>query len=153
MGLYISSKYPFLGASVDGIITCSKCGVGTLEIKCPYGKKSDNWRNKHPLECASNKSFCAQIDEKKKTLILKTDHNIYIHVWKHVLFLNLVSHTLEMFTYRTYNCCIYMYICRSWRNQKHFNDLQHKSKHTNWTCTCMHIHVKIQLKVHVKCFN
>jgi hypothetical protein len=25
MGLYISLKYHFLGASVDGIITCSKC--------------------------------------------------------------------------------------------------------------------------------
>ena len=64
MGLYISLKYHFLGASVDGIIACSKCGVGTLEIKCP-------------LECASNKSLCAQIDEKKKTLILKMDHNYY----------------------------------------------------------------------------
>lgn len=80
MGLYISSKYPFLGASLDGIITCSKCGVGTLEIKCPYGKKSDIWRNKHPRECASNKGFCAQIDEKKKTLILKMDHNYYYQV-------------------------------------------------------------------------
>jgi hypothetical protein len=43
-------------------------------------KKSDNWRNKHPLECASNKSLCAQIDEKKKTLILKMDHNYYYQV-------------------------------------------------------------------------
>jgi len=33
-GSYISQAYPFVGASPDGIITCSCCvGVGGLEIK------------------------------------------------------------------------------------------------------------------------
>ncbi len=35
-GLIISPSYPFMGASPDGIIECSCCGYGVLEIKCPY---------------------------------------------------------------------------------------------------------------------
>ena len=36
VGLYISKEKPFLGASPDGIISCSCCGKGALEIKCPF---------------------------------------------------------------------------------------------------------------------
>ena len=35
-GLVISSSLPHLAATPDGIITCDCCGVGTLEIKCPF---------------------------------------------------------------------------------------------------------------------
>ena len=30
------TAYPFLGASPDGLVCCSCCGKGLLEIKCPY---------------------------------------------------------------------------------------------------------------------
>lgn len=35
-GLVIDEKRPFLGASPDGIVDCSCCGRGVIEIKCPY---------------------------------------------------------------------------------------------------------------------
>ena len=35
-GLFLSSTYPYLGASPDGIVSCSCCGGGCLESKCPY---------------------------------------------------------------------------------------------------------------------
>ena len=35
-GLLISTKYPFLGATPNGIVSCSCCRTGLLEIKCPY---------------------------------------------------------------------------------------------------------------------
>ena len=35
-GLVVNPLYPHLGASPDGIISCSCCGTGLLEIKCPY---------------------------------------------------------------------------------------------------------------------
>ena len=38
-GLYINPKAPHLGASTDGLISCSCCGLGVLEIKCPYSAK------------------------------------------------------------------------------------------------------------------
>lgn len=34
-GLMIDRKFPFLGATPDGIIICECCGRSLLEIKCP----------------------------------------------------------------------------------------------------------------------
>ena len=41
-GLIISSLFPYLAASPDGIITCDCCGVGTLEIKCPFCRRDES---------------------------------------------------------------------------------------------------------------
>ena len=35
-GLHVNPKYPHLGASPDGLTSCTCCGDGILEIKCPY---------------------------------------------------------------------------------------------------------------------
>jgi len=35
-GLVISTEYPYIGASPDGVVQCDCCGCGVLEIKCPY---------------------------------------------------------------------------------------------------------------------
>ena len=35
-GLLVSTKYPFLGATPDGLVSCSCCGTGLLEVKCPH---------------------------------------------------------------------------------------------------------------------
>ena len=35
-GLVISSKHPFMGSSLDGLLSCECCGSGILEVKCPY---------------------------------------------------------------------------------------------------------------------
>ena len=45
-GLVVNPKYPFLGASVDSNIKCSKCGSGVVEVKCPFGSNSSTlkWR-------------------------------------------------------------------------------------------------------------
>ena len=41
-GLIMNSEYPRFGTSPDGLVTCSCCGDGCLEIKCPYTLKDDN---------------------------------------------------------------------------------------------------------------
>ncbi len=41
-GLLINPHWPFIGASPDGIVCCTCCGKGTLEIKCPYCHKGDS---------------------------------------------------------------------------------------------------------------
>lgn len=38
-GLFIYETFPYVAASPDGIIECSCCGRGVLEIKCPYKYK------------------------------------------------------------------------------------------------------------------
>ena len=40
-GLVLNSQWPHLGASPDGIISCDCCGIGVLEIKCPYCHRTD----------------------------------------------------------------------------------------------------------------
>ena len=34
-GVIVSTTWPYLGASLDGIVTCPKHGTGAVEIKCP----------------------------------------------------------------------------------------------------------------------
>jgi len=60
-GLVINPKWPYIGASPDGIISCSCHGVGILEIKCPYCQSASD-----------NCSFCLKkVDEK-----LYLDHSM-----------------------------------------------------------------------------
>ena len=40
--LLVSIKYPLLGATPDGLISCSCCDTGLLEIKCPYSYRHVN---------------------------------------------------------------------------------------------------------------
>ena len=40
-GLILNPDFPYHGASPDGIVNCSCCGVGCFEIKCP-SKYRDN---------------------------------------------------------------------------------------------------------------
>lgn len=35
-GLIVNPKWPYLGASPDGIVQCTYCPKRVLEIKCPY---------------------------------------------------------------------------------------------------------------------
>ncbi len=35
-GFYISTQFPFLGASPDGIIYVGEGKIALIEIKCPY---------------------------------------------------------------------------------------------------------------------
>ncbi len=34
-GLFLDIETPYIGASPDGLICCSCCGKGVLEVKCP----------------------------------------------------------------------------------------------------------------------
>ena len=35
-GLYVNPLSPHLGASPDGLVSCLCCGLGVLEITCPF---------------------------------------------------------------------------------------------------------------------
>lgn len=42
-GLVINNLYPHFGVSPDGISNCDCCGRGTVEIKCPWTVRNDDW--------------------------------------------------------------------------------------------------------------
>jgi len=66
VGFIVNPKWPWLGASPDGIISSKK----TIEIKCPYSK-----RNESILEACSDKSFFLEIVNGAPKL--KRKHNYY----------------------------------------------------------------------------
>ena len=72
-GLILHPSYPFLGATPDGIVNCSCCGSGVLEIKCPFRCKEKSFE-----DAASQKSFC--LEEDNGDLRLKVDHTYYYQV-------------------------------------------------------------------------
>lgn len=72
-GFEISLEKPEFGASPDGLVTCSCCGSGCLEIKSPYrlglGAKL--------IDLVKLKDFCLQRGEK---IFLDPTHEYYYQV-------------------------------------------------------------------------
>lgn len=73
-GFRIPPLHPFVGASADGYVSCSCCGSGVLEIKCPFKA-----RNLSLSEAAMSADFCLEKDA-QGTLRLKRDHAYYYQV-------------------------------------------------------------------------
>ena len=38
-GLFVDTSQPYIGATPDGTVTCTCCGKGLLEVKCPHCAK------------------------------------------------------------------------------------------------------------------
>jgi hypothetical protein len=68
-GLYVMSDYPFIGCSVDGIISCKCHGKKVFEIKCPFSS-----RHLHPKEVAVQKG-CSIVGN----ISVVTDKSEYYH--------------------------------------------------------------------------
>ncbi|CAN8002810.1 unnamed protein product [Ixodes hexagonus] len=77
-GLHISSKHPFLGASPDGLVDCSCCGPGVLEVKCPY-----TFRNNFVKEMPGKKYSC--LSKEGDDLVLQEDHIYYYQIQTQML--------------------------------------------------------------------
>jgi hypothetical protein len=82
-GLVLNKKYPHLGSSPDGIVQCSCCGKGCLEIKCLKTFENgvpqpDSLIAKSNADYPINENF-----ELKKT------HKFYTQVQGHLLICNL----------------------------------------------------------------
>ncbi|XP_028403990.1 uncharacterized protein LOC114526592 [Dendronephthya gigantea] len=62
-GLWLNEKWPYMGATPDGIVMCSCHGTGLCEIKCPY--------------CITEKENISDATEKKGFCLVKDES-----VWK-----------------------------------------------------------------------
>ena len=69
----MNSKYPYSGASVDGIVSCPKCDDGIVEIKCPY-----KWQHNSPIDACQDAGFCCE--NVNDQLLLKSNHHYYYQV-------------------------------------------------------------------------
>ena len=74
VGLLIDLEKPFIGATPDGLVKCSCCGEGVLEVKCPLCVK-----NKLPDEEDEEiKQFCMTKQDEQWSL--KREHCYYYQV-------------------------------------------------------------------------
>ena len=64
--LFLNPKWPYLGASPDGIVTCRCCSKGVVEIKCPFCHHNDAI-----VELLDDKQFCLKKDSNN---CLQLDH-------------------------------------------------------------------------------
>ena len=71
-GLTVHPDYPHLGASPDCLISCSCCGDGLVEIKCPY-----KHRDEHPHQIHDPKFCLCPVDE---SVLLSKKHDYYIQI-------------------------------------------------------------------------
>ncbi|XP_070395694.1 uncharacterized protein [Dermacentor albipictus] len=69
-GLHLSTAYPFIGASPDAIVSCSCCGKGVVELKCPFLLKG--------AEEITTQNSCLR--DTGGTFKLKTDHAYYYQI-------------------------------------------------------------------------
>ena len=75
-GLVISPKFPFLGASPDGVVNCECHGCGLLEIKCSY-----KYRNQQPTaEIALSNSLYFLKRGENSNIYLSKSHKYYHQV-------------------------------------------------------------------------
>ena len=56
-GLVINPAWPYIGASPDGLLSCQCCGLGVVEVKCPYSQKG---RTLAEAMC-SGQPFCLEV--------------------------------------------------------------------------------------------
>ena len=93
-GLMVDNNYPYLGASPDGIVSCSCCGRGVLEIKC-----SEKYQNVPPADVCAIKDYHLYLNEnnvpslklhkfKDKWVFAKQTGVILCSILKRALWLN-----------------------------------------------------------------
>ena len=74
LGLVISDQTPWLAASPDGCVSCSCCGLGVVEIKCPY-----TLREKPLMDEIKSKNFYVKRNN-DGTFYLCNDHEYFYQV-------------------------------------------------------------------------
>jgi len=72
-GLIVTPKFPYLGASPDGIIHCDCCGTGSLEVKCPFSAIKTKLK-----DAATQKNFCLELCDGE--LKLRRNHDYFFQV-------------------------------------------------------------------------
>jgi len=72
--LFIDPQWSYVGASPDGIISCTCCGKGVVEFKCSYSHRDETIMN----AAIKDKTFC--LAEHGGGLKLHHDHAYYYQI-------------------------------------------------------------------------
>ena len=132
-GIVINPKWPFIGASLDGIVDCYCCGKGVLEIKYPYSHRHES------IEAAASNdpNFCLKKDE--DLLYLDHKHAYYYQVQTQMFVCNV--------DYCDFCVCAFPesvdefspYVERIFRDIEFWEDCVEKAKHFFTVCLLLEI--------------
>ena len=69
--MVIHPRSPYLGASPDGVVTCSCCGTGAVEVKCPFSCTEESFS-----EAAGSSAFYSE-SVSDESFNLKETHSYF----------------------------------------------------------------------------
>ena len=75
--MFIDVEQPFVAASLDGIVSCTCCGKGTVEVKCPFCVKEGL-----PAEDEKENS-CSRLTWQDGKWTLAKDHALLLPWYRH----------------------------------------------------------------------
>lgn len=78
-GFRVNPEYPYIGATPDGLISCSCCGEGIIEVKCPFKQKHIK-----VTDACKDSQFCLHMNESGH-ITLKPSHPYYYQVQAQLL--------------------------------------------------------------------
>ena len=127
-GIVINPKWPFIGASPDGIVDCYCCGKGVLEIKCPYSHRHES------IEAAASNdpNFCLKKDE--DLLYLDHKHAYYYQVQTQMFVCNVDYCDFCVCTFPESVDEFSPYVERIFRDIEFWEDCVEKAKHFFTVC-------------------
>ena len=73
-GLVLSSDYPMFGASPDGLEECKCCGLGCLEMICPFILKHEDLCDVSRLKAVSGEY---RLDHSNRYFLPDSDANVF----------------------------------------------------------------------------
>ena len=126
-GFVINPEWPFIGASPDGVIDCSCCGRGVLEIKCPYCHRESSLYT----AAAQDPKFC--LKESNDSLGLDSTHSYYYQIQTQMFVCNV--------EYSDFYVCTFanddeegIHIERIYKNDKFWAECVLQAEHFFKTC-------------------
>nr|XP_047144212.1 uncharacterized protein LOC124817832 [Hydra vulgaris] len=78
IGLSVFKNKPWYGASPDGVVFCSCCGYGVLEVKCPYALRDKSLQQ----EIESGMFY---VGKEQDGYFLRKSHNYYFQVQHEIM--------------------------------------------------------------------
>ena len=126
--MVINPKWPVIGASPDGVVNCTCCGKGVLEIKCPYSHQ-----NTHIQDAASqDRTFC--LKEVDGSLQLDNSHAYYYQIQTQLFVCNVEYCDFCVCTFVEDDESKGLHIERIYKNETFWSDCISKAEQFFKTC-------------------
>lgn len=147
-GLFLNPKWPHLGASPDGKISCQCCSEGVVEIKCPYCHRHDNLE-----KSLCDKQFCLKKYD-NGDVFLDREHAYYYQVQTQIFLCNVDYCDFVVCTFPEGQCEPNIHVERVHPDDKLWSDCVVKSLDFFKTCVLPEIMGKWYTRSHsVKASN